>query len=152
MRDLCSGLLALALASAPPALAAPDGAALFTRCAACHLPTGEGVPGSFPAFRGQIVRFARKPAGREYMVTVVTHGLAGALSANGASFDSFMPAQVLTDDQAAAVLTYVANNIAGAKPSVRPFTPAEVAADRARHQAASAQASRALRPDALAGK
>ena len=132
--------------------AAPDGAALFGRCAACHLPTGEGVPGSFPALRGQIVRFARKPAGREYMVSVVTHGLTGALSANGAAFDSFMPAQVLTNDQAAAVLTYVANDIAGAKPSVRPFTPAEVAAIRARHASASAQASRALRPDALAGK
>ena len=132
--------------------AAPDGAALFTRCAACHLPTGEGVPGSFPALRGQIVRFARKPAGREYMVTVVTHGLTGSLKANGAAFDSFMPAQVLTDDQAAAVLTYVVNDIAGARPPVQPFSPAEVAAIRARHASANAQASRALRPDALAGK
>jgi mono/diheme cytochrome c family protein len=110
------------------------------------------VPGSFPALRDQIARFARVPSGRTYMVTVVTHGLAGALTANGVTYEGFMPAQALADDEAAAVLTYVANTIAGARPPVAPFTPTEVAAIRAHNAAATAQSSRTLRPDALAGK
>lgn len=134
------------------ARAAPDGAALFARCAACHLPTGEGVPGSFPALRGQIVRFARLPAGRTYMITVVTHGLVGALTANGVAYDGFMPAQALADDEAAAVLTYVADSLADAQPEAAPFTAGEVASVRAHNAAATAQISRALRPDALAAK
>lgn len=133
------------------AQAAPDGAALFSRCAACHLAKGEGAPGMFPSLHAQVARFARAPAGREYLVSVVTHGAAGAITVGGESYDGFMPAQGLGDAEAAAVLTYLATSIAGA-PASTAFTPAEVAAIRARHAGASAQDSHALRPNALAGK
>jgi len=134
------------------ASAAPDGVSLFTRCAACHLPSGDGVPWSFPSLHAQIARFAKVPAGREYMVSVVTHGVAGPLRVEGVDYNDFMPGQGLADDEAAAVLNYLAGTIANTQPSATPFTPEEVAAIRARHAGASAQDSRALRPDALAGK
>lgn len=148
IRDaLLAVTLGLAAASAQ---AAPDGATIFARCAACHMQAGEGAPGSFPPLRAQVTRYARTGAGREYMVGVVTHGLAGAIRVAGQKFDGFMPAQPLTADEAAAVLSFVANQIAGASPPVRPFATEEVAALRSRLAAASAQDIRDLRPDALA--
>jgi len=139
----------MGLATTAPARAA-DGAALFVRCAACHLATGAGVPGAHPQLGAQIPRYARNPAGREYMVTVVSHGLAGAVTVAETSYNGFMPAQNLSDDEVAAVLNYVASTIAAAKPQAKPFTAAEVAAIRARHGNAMAQDSRSLRPDRLA--
>lgn len=146
-----AGLIA-GLALAAPALgqdAPADGAAVFARCAACHLPDGAGVPGAFPALRGQVGRFAAGPGGRDYLVSVVSHGLTGPLQANGAAYAGFMPAQSLTDAEAAAVLNHLLTVIAPA-PAARAFTAAEVAARRAGREGASAQDSRALRPDALA--
>lgn len=52
MTKLGIALLAATLsgALAAPALAAPDGKALFAgNCAACHQASGEGIPGAFPA-------------------------------------------------------------------------------------------------------
>ncbi len=146
----------LALTPAVPVLAAPaqvtpEGAVLFARCAACHLPGGEGVPGTFPPLGAQIPRYAASRAGREYMVTAVSHGLAGSLLVDGDAFNGFMPAQGLGDDEAVAVLNYVVRAIAKAGPGAKAFTRAEVAAIRRRHATAMAQDSRALRPDALAG-
>ena len=150
MMRLAAVIAVLLIAGA--ANAGPDGAALFTRCAACHLPSGDGVPGSFPSLHDQISRFAKAPAGREYMVSVVTHGVAGQLRVDGVDYSGFMPGQGLGDDEAAAVLNYLAGTIANTQPPATPFTSEEVAAIRARHAGASAQASRALRPEALAGK
>jgi mono/diheme cytochrome c family protein len=142
---------AAAWALAGGALAGPDGSALFNRCAACHLPSGDGVPGSFPSLHGQVARYAKAPAGREYLVSVVTHGVAGALRVEGVDYNDFMPGQGLADDEAAAVLNYLVGSVSGGGSAAATFTPAEVAAIRARHAGATAQDSRALRPDALAG-
>jgi mono/diheme cytochrome c family protein len=143
---------AAALSLTGVARAAPDGAALFNRCAACHLPSGDGLAGSFPSLHGQIARFAAVAAGRQYLVSVVTHGVAGPLSVAGVDYSNFMPGQGLADDEAAAVLNYLVGSIAAAKPPARPFTTQEVATIRARHPDATAQDSRALRPDSLAGR
>ena len=150
-------VLAVVLAGPAPAPAAPDGpgpdgAALFARCAACHLPDGAGVPGTYPPLKDQVARYVRAPEGREYMVTVVTHGLTGRLEVAGMAYQGFMPAQTLTDAEAAAVLNHVAGVIAGSPASPPPsaFTADEVAAIRARHPTAAARDSRALRPEALA--
>lgn len=147
------GLTALALVSwvgGRAVAAEPDGSVIFARCAACHLADGAGVPGVFPAFRGQIGRYAGRPEGREYMVTVVSHGLVGPVVVSGVTYSGFMPAQALSDAEAAAVLNFVVSTVAGAGPRQATFTAAEVAAFRARRAAASAQDARALRPDALA--
>jgi mono/diheme cytochrome c family protein len=143
-----AGAFAAAVA-ASPAAADPSGAQLFARCATCHLSDGAGVPGAFPSLRSQIGRFAGAKEGRAYLVAVVTHGLTGALSVGKDAYSGFMPAQSLSDAEAAAVLSFLVR-LAAPLARVAPFTAAEVAAIRARSGDASAQDSRALRPDALA--
>ncbi len=128
----------------------PDGATLFARCAACHLPDGAGVPGAFPALRAQVGRYAAVPAGRAYLVSVVSHGLTGAVAAAGMVYSGFMPAQTLSDEEVATVLNHVIHDIAAPGSKAAPFTGAEVAALRQGREGASAQDSRALRPDDLA--
>lgn len=129
----------------------PDGAAAFDRCAACHLVTGEGVPGTYPPLRIQVPRLARQRPGREYMVTAVSHGLTGALTIDGTTYNAFMPAQNLSDAELAAALNYILTHVAKPRSWASPFSPGEVGWLRARHPIASAQDSRALRPEGLAG-
>lgn len=154
MRGLGPGTIAalLMLGAGPSraAPAAPDGAALFARCAACHLADGAGVPGAFPPLRAQVGRYAASLAGRRYLVSVVSHGLTGPITVGAAQVSGFMPAQSLSDAEAAAVLNHVVRRIAAPGSRARPFTAAEVAALRKGRETASAQDSRALRPDALA--
>ena len=65
MKRLIFAVLALA---ATPALAAADGAALYSRCSACHLPTGKGVPGAFPGFGADFVKLSGTAPGRRYLL------------------------------------------------------------------------------------
>jgi nitrite reductase (NO-forming) len=75
-------------------------------CFACHQPDGRGLPGVFPPLAGS--DFLK--ADRERPVRIVTKGLSGPVTVNGRAFNSVMPAQVLTDQQIADVLTYVTNS------------------------------------------
>ncbi len=116
--------LAIILAAtfaASAAVAAPSGEAVFKqRCAVCHMPEGQGVPGAFPALRKDVKGFATKPDGRRYLVLVVTRGLAGPIKADGQVYRGIMPPQsMLTDAQVAAVLNHIATPPA-------PFTAEEV--------------------------
>ncbi len=95
--------------SAGSALAQPDGAALFDQnCSACHQSTGKGIPGAFPALASDpfVLGAPSAPA------SVVLNGRGG------------MPTfgKDLTDDQIAAVLTYVrsswGNHAAAVAPAV----------------------------------
>ena len=70
----------------------------FTRCAACHLAQGQGIPGAFPPIRGRIAQTATQEAGRAYLVAVVNAGLIGHISVNGLSYFGVMPAQGNTYD------------------------------------------------------
>lgn len=123
--------LALALSAAgglaTQALAAggADGATVYKRCAACHLPTRAGVPGAFPPLRADIRAFAGSPEGRRYLVLVLARGLGGPIKAEGKTYSGMMPAQsMLSADEVAAVLNLVA------EPKVR-FTAEEVVKLRA---------------------
>lgn len=125
-------LLAAALpapAASPPA---PNGAALFARCAACHTATGAGVPGAYPPLGADFRKLAAKPAGRRYLALVVTRGVSGPLTVEGKPYRSVMPAQAgMSDADVAAVLNHVGKVITRQGPAFAPFTPAEVAAARA---------------------
>jgi mono/diheme cytochrome c family protein len=132
MRLYAAALLSLTLATgaiaAPPT---PDGSQIFTRCAACHLPTGAGIPGAFPPLHGDIARFATMPEGRRYLVLAVTHGLSGAIVAEGKTYRGVMPAQSwMTDAQMAAVLNHVVTTLAKAS-NATPFTADEIARAKA---------------------
>jgi len=87
-------LLALAATGAQAQAEAIDGKALFAKnCAACHQATGAGIPGAFPALKGNT--FAQgDPA---IVIATVLKGRAG-MPAFAASLD---------DDKLAAVITYV---------------------------------------------
>lgn len=77
-------------------------------CFACHLPKGEGMAGVFPP----LAKSDFLMADRERAIRVVLKGLNGKIVVNGTTYNSAMPPQqdVLTEDQAADVLTYVTNS------------------------------------------
>ena len=127
LRTVLATALLLAGAAPRPALAAADGAAIFTRCAACHTRTGAGVPGTYPPLQADYRRLATSPAGRRYLVLTVVRGQMGPLTVEGKSYAGIMPAQAGLDDEAiAAVLNHVGTTIAQSGPVFRPFTAAEV--------------------------
>lgn len=120
----------LALVVAAGALAdppAPDGAALFPRCAACHTATGAGVPGAFPPLGKDFRTLAAGPEGRRWLVAVVQNGLAGPLTVEGQTYRNFMPAQSgMSAAEIAAVLNHVGGTLAHDGPPFQRFTADEV--------------------------
>jgi mono/diheme cytochrome c family protein len=65
----------------------------FQRCAACHLASGEGVPGAFPPLKGRIAKIASTAEGRSYLIAVVNTGLMGSITIDGVPYMGVMPAQ-----------------------------------------------------------
>lgn len=118
----CAATLSLALIG-PAASAQSSANPVQPPCAACHLPTGAGVPGAYPPIRASVPALAQSAGGRKYLVLAITHGLAGPITVEGRRYSGAMPAQPLNDDQIAAAL----NRLLGGK---KPFTAAEVAAIR----------------------
>lgn len=111
---------------------AADGATIYTRCSACHLPTGKGVPGAFPPLNADFRALAVKPDGRRYLALVVIKGVSGPLTVEGKKYQGMMPAQAgLNDGDVAAVLNHVGTKISSAGPAFRPFDAKEVAMARA---------------------
>jgi nitrite reductase (NO-forming) len=74
-----------------------------TTCFACHQPDAKGIPNVFPPLAGSDFLNADK----ERAIGIVLHGKTGPVTVNGKQFNNIMPPQNLTDDQIAAVLTYV---------------------------------------------
>ena len=101
------------------------GKRLFTTiCAACHQPTGYGIPGQFPPLAGSDFLNADKPRA----IRVVIKGLQGEVTVNGRTFNNTMPLIPLGDDDISNVLTYLYNSFGN---SGKEVTPQEVAALRA---------------------
>lgn len=115
-----------------PVHAAPVGAAIYARCAACHTKTGAGVPGVFPPLGPDVRIMATTKAGRRYLALVVTRGLSGPIKVAGKPYTGVMPAQGGLDDASvAAVLNHVGTVIVKTGPNFKPFNKAEIAAFRA---------------------
>jgi nitrite reductase (NO-forming) len=100
------------------------GRAIFTaNCAACHQPTGLGIPHAFPPLaKSDFLNFDKARA-----IKVVTGGLQGKVVVNGQTFNGVMPAWSLSDEDIANVLTFVYNSWGNAGHVV---TPQEVNAGR----------------------
>lgn len=148
--------LLAALFLAAPGLAwgqaAPDGPALFKRCAACHLATGAGVPGAFPPLQTDVRALAGKAGGRRYLALVVAKGVSGPITVEGKTYRGVMPAQAgLNDAQIAAVLNHVVTSVASGGSEVKPFTAAEIGGHRASAAQLNAAAIGRLHTD-LSGK
>lgn len=101
------------------------GGAIFSQnCAACHQPDGKGIPGAFPPLAGSDFLNANKTRA----IQIVKGGFSGEVTVNGKKFNSVMPAQNLSDEDVANVLTYVFNSWGNSKKVV---TPAEAKAVKA---------------------
>ena len=93
---------AVVLAGAAPAV---DGKQLFgAKCAACHQGSGLGVAGVFPP-----VAASEWVLGDEKILTnILLHGVNGEMVVKGNKYNGAMPAwKSLSDDELAAVLTYI---------------------------------------------
>lgn len=95
--------------------AAPNGAAEYAVCAACHQPTGAGIPGAFPPLAGsEVVQGAP-----ERVIAIVLHGLQGPITVKGAAFNGVMAAwSQLSDAQIAAIITYERSSWGNTAPAV----------------------------------
>lgn len=89
-------------------------------CAACHQPTGMGVPNTFPPLAGSDFLNADK----NRAIKIVINGRQGIVLVNGARYNNSMPSFPLTDDDIANVLTFVYNSFGNSGVEV---TRAEVA-------------------------
>ncbi len=74
-------------------------------CAACHQPTGLGIPKAFPPLAKS--DYLLKDPNRA--INAVIHGLNGKIMVNGEVYDSVMPAVALDDERVANVVTYILN-------------------------------------------
>ncbi len=117
---LHGGVRAQSVAAHPLAADDPQiriGAAIYTdTCMACHTGSGKGVPGLFPKLAGSETVQQDDPS---YLVITVLQGAAAGSSAatpNGPAMPSL--GWRLSNDQVAAVLTYVRNSWGNAAPKV----------------------------------
>ena len=94
-----------------PAAYAEDGLSVYnSNCSVCHQAGGIGSPGQFPSLTGRVGKIAASPEGKTYIADVLLNGLHGAIQVSGASYMGFMPSfKALSDDQIAAVLSYVSS-------------------------------------------
>jgi len=72
-------------------------------CAACHQASGQGIPKAFPP----LARSDYLNADKARVIRVVTGGLQGPVTVNGEKYAGVMPAWTLSDDDVAAVLSYI---------------------------------------------
>ncbi|AEN73348.1 cytochrome c class I [Rhodothermus marinus SG0.5JP17-172] len=94
-------------------------------CATCHQPNGQGVPGIYPPLTPN--EWIQGDKGR--LIRLVLHGAQGEMKVGGEVYNNVMTAHdFLTDEQIAAVLTFIRQNFGN---QADPVTPEEVAAVRA---------------------
>ncbi len=83
------------------------GARVYTQvCAACHQPSGEGIPQAFPPLAKSDFLMADK--GRA--IDILLQGKTGEVVVNGRKYNGVMPKLDLDDASIASVLTYVRNS------------------------------------------
>ncbi|MFN8610646.1 MAG: copper-containing nitrite reductase [Vulcanimicrobiota bacterium] len=75
-------------------------------CTACHQANAEGVPNVFPP----LAKSDYLNADPNRAVDAILNGLQGEVTVNGTRFNQVMPKLGLSDEQTAAVVTYVVNN------------------------------------------
>jgi mono/diheme cytochrome c family protein len=117
-------------ADAPPAY--PQGAALFqANCAVCHGATGVGLPSLAPPLLSYPARYAASAEGRRQLAITVLYGMYGDIAVEGKHYAFRMPDFGQLDDASlAAVLNFVAFDLAHAAAPVQPLAAADIAAER----------------------
>ena len=73
-------------------------------CAACHQPTGQGLPGAFPP----LAQSDFLEGNRQDVMQAALFGLSGPITVNGVDYNGLMPSMgYLSDQELADALTYV---------------------------------------------
>lgn len=115
------------------------GSQIYQPCAACHLRTGEGVPGLFPPVNQRLGPLVATASGRDYLIMVINNGLMGPIDVEGVVYQGVMPAQGmrLENKDIAAVLNHLIEtfNATSVPPNWKMFTPTEVGRVKKRHPA-----------------
>ncbi len=85
------------------------GKRVFTQnCVICHQATGLGIPGQFPPLVGSEWVLGSDWHGDSHLVSTLLKGLQGPVEVKGVTYNNAMPTWAqLTDEQIAAVLTYI---------------------------------------------
>ena len=102
-----------------------DGAKVYaTVCSACHLASGEGVPGVFPP----VVESEWVTGDESKLIKIILHGVMGEMMVNGEVYSGMMPpwGGVLSDAEVAAVATYMRSNFGNEAPAVETATVARI--------------------------
>jgi mono/diheme cytochrome c family protein len=108
-----------------PAGGPVDGKASFEgRCAVCHQVTGMGLPGAFPPLVGSPYVVGDKT---DRMAAIMVYGLMGPIKVNGTTYASVMtPQGAASDDELAAIATYIRSAWGNSASKVEPAVFAEV--------------------------
>lgn len=113
----------MAAASADPVMTRGE-SVYYANCVACHLPAGTGLEGAFPPLAGSDY-LEGDPA---KIIATVMYGNEGPITVNGVRYNGVMPGfAYLTDEEIAAVVTYINGSWGNDFP---PVQPADVAAVR----------------------
>jgi len=99
----------MALLAATTGIVHAGGREIFqTNCIICHQEDAQGLPGMYPPLADSIGHYVAIPAGRAYLVHVVSFGLNGRISVHRVTYDGVMyPWPQLSDEDVADVLNYV---------------------------------------------
>lgn len=88
-----------------------NGKAVYAKtCQACHQADGNGVEGAFPP----LAKSDFFATDKLKMVSNIVNGIKGEITVNGKKYNTEMPKQVVTDEEAADVATYVLNSFGNA--------------------------------------
>ncbi|WP_417887279.1 c-type cytochrome [Zunongwangia sp.] len=90
-------------------------------CATCHLPSGKGIPGTYPPLDGSNWLTEKRKAS----IKAVKFGLQGPITVNGKEYNNVMTNMGLTDKQVADALNYSMNSWSNSNTDM--ITPEEVA-------------------------
>ena len=95
------------------------GRRVYTRlCQSCHQQDGSGVPGAFPPLGGSdwVIGIPERP------VKIVLQGFQGEIVREGVTYNAMMPGfgRLLSDQEVAAVATYIRNSFGNEAPEVIP--------------------------------
>ncbi len=101
-----SSSTAVVSSAAPSAEVMAKGEEVFKKtCIVCHQATGLGIPKTFPPLAKSDFL-----VNRENVINQVIKGKTGELIVNGETYNNTMPPQNLSDEDIAAVLSYVYNS------------------------------------------
>ena len=128
--DLVSQATDAAVTDTPSPVAASglDGSAIYQgQCVACHQADGQGLTGAFPPLVGSrwVVEDDATP------IRILLFGMQGEIEVLGQTYNGLMPNLNLSDEEIAAVLSYIRGEWGNEAPAVSSDRVAEIRAGHA---------------------